>query len=97
MRFAHYSHALRATFNGADAAPSCSCSDLRSGRGVGRAGGWRGHLARERGARKLVVRLGPTGFDMGCETAGAYRGAGYLVKLTCKLIVANEDNYALAA
>jgi hypothetical protein len=20
--------------------------------------------------------LGPTGFDMGCETAGAYRGAG---------------------
>jgi hypothetical protein len=41
--------------------------------------------------------VGPTGFDMGCETAGAYRGAGYLVKLTCKLIVANEDNYALAA
>jgi len=37
------------------------------------------------------------GFDMGCETIGAYRGAGYLVKLTCKLIVANEDNYALAA
>ena len=44
-----------------------------------------------------MARLGPTGFDMGCETPGAYRGAGYLVKLTCKLIVANEDNYALAA
>jgi hypothetical protein len=29
MRFA-YSHALRATFNGADAAPSFSGSDLRS-------------------------------------------------------------------
>jgi hypothetical protein len=47
--------------------------------------------------RRLAARLGPTGFDMGCETPGAYRGAGYLVKLTCKLIVANEDNYALAA
>jgi hypothetical protein len=47
--------------------------------------------------RKLWIHLGPTGFDMGCETSGAYRGAGYLVKLTCKLIVANEDNYALAA
>jgi hypothetical protein len=45
----------------------------------------------------MTLHLGPTGFDMGCETSGAYRGAGYLVKLTCKLIVANEDNYALAA
>jgi len=44
-----------------------------------------------------MKRLGPTGFDMGCETSGAYRGAGFLVKPTCKLIVANEDNYALAA
>jgi hypothetical protein len=56
-----------------------------------------GDLVRGDIPRTLVVRLGPTGFDMGCETAGAYRGAGYLVKLTCKLIVANEDNYALAA
>jgi hypothetical protein len=55
------------------------------------------HLVRGNIARTLALRLGPTGFDMGCETAGAYRGAGYLVKLTCKLIVANEDNYALAA
>ena len=54
-------------------------------------------LANRAQGRRLMTHLGPTGFDMGCETSGAYRGAGYLVKLTCKLIVANEDNYALAA
>ena len=38
--------------------------------------------------RKLALRLGPTGFDMGCETAGAYRGAGsslnYLQTYSCQ-------------
>src|SRR6266403_1091219 len=38
--------------------------------------------------RTLRVRLGPTGFDMGCETAGAYRGAGsslnYLQTYSCQ-------------
>ena len=40
---------------------------------------------------------GATGFDVGCETSGAYRGAWVLVKLLCKHLVANDDNYALAA
>ncbi len=57
----------------------------------------RGNWSVRSEARKLEFHLGPTGFDMGHETSGAYRGAGSLVKPTCKLIVANEDNYALAA
>ncbi len=40
--------------------------------------------------------LGATGFDVGREPSGAYRGAvPSLIML--QLIVANDDNYALAA
>ena len=46
------------------------------------------HLVRGQRARKLTLRLGPTGFDMGCETTGAYRGAGsslnYLQTYSCQ-------------
>jgi hypothetical protein len=41
--------------------------------------------------------MGATGFDVGCEPSEACRGAVSLAKLCCKLIVANDDNYALAA
>ena len=38
--------------------------------------------------RRTLEHLGPTGFDMGCETAGAYRGAGsslnYLQTYSCQ-------------
>ena len=44
----------------------------------------------------MRAHLGPTGFDMGCETSGAYRGASSSENCL-QTIVANEDNYALAA
>ena len=40
---------------------------------------------------------GRHGFDVGHETGGACRGADYLVNTTANILVANEDNYALAA
>ena len=40
---------------------------------------------------------GVPGFDEGTETQGACRGADYLVNTTATTIVANDDNYALAA
>jgi hypothetical protein len=43
-----------------------------------------------------VNLMGATGFDVGCEPSGAYRGAvPSLIML--QTIVANDDNYALAA
>ena len=45
----------------------------------------------------LECLKGPTGFDVGCEPSGACRGAVALVNNHCKLIVANNDNFALAA
>ena len=40
---------------------------------------------------------GDTAFDVDYKTQGACRGTAYLVKLAVNLIVANDDNYALAA
>ena len=40
---------------------------------------------------------GRLGFDVGVETLSACRGTEYLVKPAVNLIVANDDNYALAA
>jgi len=40
---------------------------------------------------------GRLGFDVDYETQGACRGTDYLVNPAVKLIVANDDNYALAA
>jgi hypothetical protein len=40
--------------------------------------------------------LGATGFDVGCEPSRAYRGAVPSL-ITLQIIVANDDNYALAA
>jgi hypothetical protein len=40
---------------------------------------------------------GPTGFDVGYEPSGAYRGAVILVNLCCKHLIANDSNFALAA
>jgi hypothetical protein len=45
---------------------------------------------------KIIFR-GRHGFDVGHETGGACRGAEYLVNTTANILVANEDNYALAA
>ena len=47
-------------------------------------------------APKLWV-MGAIGFDVGRETLSACRGAENLVKPAANLIVANDDNYALAA
>jgi hypothetical protein len=41
--------------------------------------------------------LGAIGFDVGREPSSACRGADHLVKPTANHIVANDDNYALAA
>ena len=41
--------------------------------------------------------MGATGFDVGRETPGACRGADYLAKPAATMLVANDDNYALAA
>jgi hypothetical protein len=38
-----------------------------------------------------------TGFDVGAETRGACRAANLLVKRFANKLVANDDNYALAA
>ncbi len=40
---------------------------------------------------------GRPGFDVGSEPPGACRGAGFLVNPTANCIVANDNNYALAA
>ena len=40
---------------------------------------------------------GRLGFDVGRETPGACRGTDHLVNPAVTLIVANDDNYALAA
>jgi hypothetical protein len=44
-----------------------------------------------------MIRMGATGFDVGRETSGACRGAEFLVNPAATNIVANDDNYALAA
>jgi hypothetical protein len=41
--------------------------------------------------------MGATGFDVGRETIGACRGADFLDNPTANFIVANDDNYQLAA
>ena len=43
------------------------------------------------------MNWGRLGFDVGVETLGACRGTEYLVNPAVNLIVANDDNYALAA
>ena len=43
------------------------------------------------------IPLGAYRFRRGYEAQGACRGADYLVNTTANFIVANEDNYALAA
>ncbi len=40
---------------------------------------------------------GDTGFDVGYKPQGACRGADFLVNLAANNLVANDDNYALAA
>ena len=40
---------------------------------------------------------GDMAFDMGRETFGACRGVEFLLNPATKVIVANDDNYALAA
>ena len=42
-------------------------------------------------------KWGRHGFDMGRETFGACRGVEFLLKPATQVIVANDDNYALAA
>jgi hypothetical protein len=44
-----------------------------------------------------VNLMGATGFDVGCEPSGAYRGCSIPRKYLLQIIVANDDNYALAA
>jgi hypothetical protein len=44
-----------------------------------------------------VNLMGATGFDVGCEPSGAYRGCSLPRKYLLQIIVANDDNYALAA
>lgn len=52
-------------------------------------------------ARKLAIlkafHWGRHGFDVGNETLGACRGAGTSLILLQLTLVANDDNYALAA
>jgi len=43
-----------------------------------------------------ILLKGATSFDVGCETSGAYRGA-WPSLITVQNLVANDDNYALAA
>jgi len=40
---------------------------------------------------------GRHGFDVGYKTFSACRGANHLVTIVAKQLVANDDNYALAA
>ena len=42
-------------------------------------------------------KRGRHGFDMGRETFGACRGVEFLLNPATTVIVANDDNYALAA
>ena len=53
------------------------------------------------GLRRLIAGVerhrGRHGFDVGRETLGACRGTDHLVNPAVTLIVANDDNYALAA
>ena len=44
-----------------------------------------------------MTKRGRPGFDVDYKAIGACRGADLLVNPTAQLIVANEDNYALAA
>ncbi len=44
-----------------------------------------------------IAYRGRHGFDVGRETLGACRGTDHLVNPAVTLIVANDDNYALAA
>ena len=44
-----------------------------------------------------IIHLGAIGFDAGCEPLSACRGAVHLVNTPANLLVANDDNYALAA
>ena len=46
---------------------------------------------------RYMYTWGRHGFDVGVETLSACRGTEYLVKPAVNLIVANDDNYALAA
>jgi hypothetical protein len=46
---------------------------------------------------KTIELGGDTAFDVGSETRGACRGTADLVNPAVTLIVANDDNYALAA
>ena len=47
--------------------------------------------------RRTLKQRGRHGFDVGVETLSACRGTDHLVKPAVNLIVANDDNYALAA
>ena len=48
--------------------------------------------------QQLEERIrGRHGFDMGRETFGACRGVEFLLNPATTVIVANDDNYALAA
>ena len=46
---------------------------------------------------KTFLHWGRHGFDVGYKALGACRGTDHLVNPTVKLLVANDDNYALAA
>jgi hypothetical protein len=46
---------------------------------------------------RVFITWGRHGFDVGSETLSACRGTDYLVNTAVKLLVANDDNYALAA
>ena len=54
-------------------------------------------VAAQRIALYLPAIRGRLGFDTGYESLGACRGADFLVKPAATNIVANDDNYALAA
>ena len=50
-----------------------------------------------RNLHQVPSKRGRHGFDVDRETLSACRGTDYLVKPAVNLIVANDDNYALAA
>ena len=52
---------------------------------------------RETTVHKTFTPWGRHGFDVDYKALGACRGTDYLVNPTVKLLVANDDNYALAA
>ena len=49
------------------------------------------------GKPNRFTNWGRHGFDVGVETLSACRGTDHLVNTAVNLIVANDDNYALAA